>query len=349
MFEERNFFHTHVLSVHGIHITKQNIEEYSVVGQNECKTSTYECKKCGRILSKKNYKYHVDDHDSMKWKCICGWLFKNQSLFQSHALYSHQISVTKNNIHNFTLNNDKSQLADVLLAGNKILEACPLCGRENLNRRVYDNHVKNHGRLEYKCDEVNCGWMFENEYGLCYHMQMKHKYSADLKNMRKLNSIERCATDIAPAADVHGIIVKREIPENGNNSNLSEGNASNVGINTSNLTSENENAECRQHLKFQCFETGNYKVKEEPVEDNNSMNSDNEKNVNNNRLVGESEGMECKEHSIFKRIEDCSNKYQDDENALGNQSDKKPVPSMEKEEEMSFTRYKLIRQLVAHL
>ena len=234
MFEEKNRFHSHAISIHSIHITKHNIEEYTISGQN---SGPYVCTKCGRkLLGEKNYHDHVDDHDKMKWECVCGWMFKNKSLFQSHALYWHQISVTENNIHNFICDSSKFASTNVLLAENQASATCPLCGRENLSKKLYEHHVKNHNKLGYKCDEPNCGWVFEVEYGLWYHMQMKHRYNS---------------TVLADVNDNEGnFIAKEESLENENKSNSSEGNGK------SKLINESESIECKQHLKFQSFENG---------------------------------------------------------------------------------------------
>ena len=192
----------------------------------------------------------------MKWECTCGWMF------QPHGLYSHQISVTEN-MHNFTLDSGKSVLTNVNIEENiQVTKTCSLCGRENLNTRVYEHHIKKHNELEYKCHETNCGWMFENEYGLWYHMEMNHK----------------CTTDTVLAAGVNAnggnFTVKEESLENEKNSNSCEGNENNVDIDKRKLLNESESTECKQHLKFQSFENSNYKEKVETPETENTTNSE---------------------------------------------------------------------------
>ena len=228
MFEEKTRAHSHAISIHSIHITKHNIEEYTISGQN---SGPYGCTKCGRkLLGEKNYHDHVDDHDKMKWGCVCGWMFKNKSLLQSHAFYWHQISVTENNIHNFICDSSKFVSTDALLAENQASTTCPLCGRENLSEKLYEHHVKNHKKLGYKCNEPNCGWVFEVEYGLWYHMQMKHRYNSTV------------------LADVNvnegNFIAKEESLENENKSNSSEGNGKSKLINESESIENGCNRAC---------------------------------------------------------------------------------------------------------
>ena len=45
---------------------------------------------------------------------------------------------------------------------------CPTCG-QGLYKKHLDDHVENYSDIKYKCQESDCGWMYENYEGIKYH------------------------------------------------------------------------------------------------------------------------------------------------------------------------------------
>ena len=192
----------------------------------------------------------------------------------------YQPSFTENSI----FDSSKFASTDALLAENQASRTCPLCGRENLNRRLYEHHVKNHNKLSYKCDEPNCGWVFEIEQGLWSHMQMKHNstvlaasdndseddFTIKEESLESENSSNSCEDDFTIKEESlesenssnsreDDFTIKEESLESENSSNSCEDNENNVDVDKRILIYESENIECKQLLKFQCFENSNYK------------------------------------------------------------------------------------------
>ena len=145
MYEDYNIFQSHCTEKHGVNITQKSKE----------------CPFCTRRLYSKAYYDHVNNHEKMKFTCPeadCAWMFESYSLFQAHCKKKHELIIKKEDY--YVPIPRRSQ--------------CPICNR-GLNKMKYDDHVKNHDNMKYKCQQADCGWMFEEYFTLQAHCSKKHR------------------------------------------------------------------------------------------------------------------------------------------------------------------------------
>ena len=137
------------------------------------------CSICSRNLrNQKLYQEHIQNHDEMKYRCTvqdCGWMFMEYDGLRSHLTTAHKIKGQIKDKSKFMISPEPELHAETSGRNNvHTIYPCPTCGR-GLYKKHLDDHIENHSDMKYKCQESECGWMYENYEGIKYHYRTKHK------------------------------------------------------------------------------------------------------------------------------------------------------------------------------
>ena len=138
------------------------------------------CPTCSRtLLNEKSYQEHIQSHTNMRYKCICGWMFEKFNCLQSHLRDRHKIKAMKNKheedflVKSLAGKKEGEGILDFVTESNVELYPCPRCNRQ-LKKCHLDEHISNHSKMKYKCQEESCGWLYETYDNLVTHYKSRH-------------------------------------------------------------------------------------------------------------------------------------------------------------------------------
>ena len=160
-----------------------------------------ECPICTRLLAMHMYDYHVNCHDKMKFRCPikdCGWKFETLIAVRGHCLKKHDKKIVNNR--------------DFMVPSR---QECPICSRV-LSDNAFDNHMKDHNKMKFKCLKKDCGWMYETFEGLQHHYANKHEIQITKGEKQKYIHRQRTMMEYAT------YMKSREIVKTQHKTNVSE-------------------------------------------------------------------------------------------------------------------------------
>ena len=166
-FEKYKNLRCHSANKHGIKLG--NLEE----DKNPQEGSKYLkiCDVCNRAFhSNQELENHKRNHDAMTYVCqqvYCGWTFETYNSLRSHSYNKHGIKIDSMG--------ENKNLHEV----NKHLKICNTCSRAFYSNQELENHVRDHDKMTYVCQQIACGWAFEKNNHLATHSFRKHGIKLD--------------------------------------------------------------------------------------------------------------------------------------------------------------------------
>ena len=295
--------HKFRIAMKDVKLSKKKDKMHSNKKKNRKDEPKLKCPTCGREFQgeQEEYKYHIDNHDSLWCKCaVCGWTFEQVDALQRHSFthctskscqnpdkkqkvdgitdQTNGIGIESTTSMNTNGNPETEESAkstvQAKLPRNEVSFECPNCGRTFRSEFRLNSHIENHERMTYVCKV--CGWRFETFNTLQVHHAVHHKSS-------RINSAEEQIYTLKPSEnssrpdrnprqgepDYEKIIPKTEKQEGKIRGKVDTATGALSGASPSSL--KLTEAECLEQIghvrsKFQCLICGRtFKVKAKAI------------------------------------------------------------------------------------
>ena len=191
-------------------IRKQRNELDTSLEDAERINKNRKCEMCGRyFIADVDFNNHMENHENMQFKCpqrACGWEYERFDALYSHCYIRHKMTIRRdqhlyliregtNGTRTFRCTHQKCtfNVPDAFSGYDKLVlhlktshgpkdYKCPLCSRNLMSRKDFDEHTKNHDNMKYKCPEQLCGWTYKLFSRLYAHCYTKHKIKIKTEN-----------------------------------------------------------------------------------------------------------------------------------------------------------------------
>ena len=174
LYEEFSPLKYHCRDTHKIVITVKDIPTYTIPPQGATSDEPTSCSLCKRQFHKpKKCVRHMKKHHKMTFKCeYCKWLYEEFKSLQLHYKRRHKEDISPAEETKYRIENDRQNLSTTVKLSVK---SCTLCYRKFHIEEKCAEHMRNHAKMVFKCQE--CGWMYEDFEALRGHYQRRHDLS----------------------------------------------------------------------------------------------------------------------------------------------------------------------------
>ena len=174
LYEEFSPLRYHCRDTHKIAITVKDIHSYTIPPQGATSDEPTSCSLCKRQFHKpKKCVRHMKKHHKMTFKCeYCKWLYEEFKSLQLHYKRRHKEDISPAEETKYKIDSDGQNLRTTVKLSVK---SCTLCNRKFHIEEKCAEHMKNHEKMVFKCQE--CGWMYQDFEALRGHYQRRHDLS----------------------------------------------------------------------------------------------------------------------------------------------------------------------------